>query len=79
MPDSVVIPKQHIELNDLKNVTLMEKAADSSYGYGYIRIKRRPNAAICLKGSRRTGQVKCITLDKISETPGVIPFCDNRC
>jgi FkbM family methyltransferase len=71
MPDNVAILRQNIELNDLKNVTLIEKAAGSSCGY--IRMKRRSNAAVSLTGSRRTVQVECITLDKISETLGVIP------
>jgi hypothetical protein len=36
-------------------------------------MKRRSNAAVSLRGSRRTVRVECITLDKISETLGVIP------
>ena len=71
MPDNIAILKKNIELNDLKNVTLIEKAAGPNCGY--IRMKRRSNAAVSLRGSRRTMQVECITLDKISETLGVIP------
>ena len=36
-------------------------------------MKTRSNAAVSFTDSRRTVQVECITLDKISETFGVIP------
>jgi FkbM family methyltransferase len=71
MPDNVAILRRNIELNDLKNITLIEKAAGPNHGY--ISMKNRSNAAVSIKGGSRTVQVECITLDKISENLGVIP------
>jgi FkbM family methyltransferase len=70
MPDNVAIIRKNIELNGLKNVTLLERAVGSNQGF--IFMKRRSNAAV--SSTRRTTlRVKCVTLDEISREFNVIP------
>jgi FkbM family methyltransferase len=70
MPDNVAIIRKNIELNGLKNVTVLERAVGSNQGY--VFMKRRSNATVSPK-RRTTLRVKCVTLDDISREFNVIP------
>ena len=71
MPDNVAILRKNIELNALRNVTLLEKAAGPHRGY--ISMRRRSNAAVSLRQSGTTVQVECITLDEILQEFNIVP------
>jgi FkbM family methyltransferase len=71
MPDNVEILRKNIELNDLNNVTVIEKAAGPNNGF--VFMKKRSNAAVAPIGGGKTIKVESITLDEISKRLGVIP------
>jgi FkbM family methyltransferase len=71
MPDNAAILRKNLELNDLRNVTVVEKAAGPDCGY--IPMRKRSNGAVSLSGTSKTVQVECTTLDQVSETFGIIP------
>jgi FkbM family methyltransferase len=71
MPANVAIIRKNIELNGLKNVTLLERAVGSNQGY--VFMKRRSNAAVSpTRGA--TLRVKCVTLDD-KQSPSVPSHC----
>jgi FkbM family methyltransferase len=71
MPDNVEILKKNIKLNNLHNITVIEKAAGPSNGS--VFMKKRSNAAVASVGGGKTIKVESISLDEISTTLGVIP------
>ena len=74
IPDNVAILKKNIELNGLRNVTVIEKAAGPTNGYVSMKrsTSRHSNGAVSPTGRDIRNQVECITVDTISQRFNVI-------
>lgn len=71
IPENVKILKKNIELNQLENVTLIDKAVGSNNGY--ISMKSDSNGMVSVLGHGPTIKVECATLDRISQDLNVVP------
>ena len=71
MSNNVAILRKNIELNGLRNVTVVAKAAGPTCGY--VSMKRRSNGAVSPTSRGITNQVECVTGDVISQELNIVP------
>jgi FkbM family methyltransferase len=71
IPENVQILRKNIELNQLENVMLINKAVGP--GNGYVSMKNDSNGMISILGHGTTVQVECITIDRISHELNLVP------
>lgn len=73
VPDNLAILRRNIEIDKLKNVIEVPKAAGNSSGH--VIMSRNSNAAVTTRrhGARSALEVECVTLDSIVRDLGVVP------
>ena len=73
VPDNLAILRRNIEINELRNVIVIPKAAGNSSGR--VIMSRKSNAAVTSRqpGAQSASGVECVTLDSIVQDLGVVP------
>jgi FkbM family methyltransferase len=71
IPENVEILRQNIELNELKNVTVVEKAIGNTNTV--LSMRHISNGSVAVNGGANTVNVECVTIDKLCADMGLLP------
>jgi FkbM family methyltransferase len=71
IPENVAILERNIEINQLKNVIVVDKAAGPSGGH--ISMTQNSNGAVSMMPRGKNIQIECIALDMLSQELSLAP------